>query len=267
MTQLIYTATTCNFHFHLTLRKSVTNGQRTADSIVYRVAAQLKIFEALYFMKTDIAALIVFQLVDAFIQKLPNNPSIQKLWAKCVLFHCSEFNCKIYNASKNYWFLLGLAERVIDNNWISSMFEKFHCSNILFVDGAVQFVVKHCTVGKQALNIIARLATSQAETSLQITYSWYLTSLTMPISLPTVHYCYIGREIFSNNNSANQRWIASSFEVIGSSNLQSKSKEMSSKFSCRNQTKMSVDKAELRCQSMTWGPMEPVWLRHWASLL
>ena len=51
------------------------------------------------------------------------------------------------------------------------MFEKFHCSNILFVDGAVQFVVKHCTVGKQALNIIARLATSQAETSLQITYS------------------------------------------------------------------------------------------------
>ena len=42
------------------------------------------------------------------------------------------------------------------------MFEKFHCSNILFVDGAVQFVVKHCTVGKQALNITARLTTSQA---------------------------------------------------------------------------------------------------------
>ena len=40
MTQLIYTANICNFNFHLTLRKSVTNGQRT-DSTVYRVAAQL----------------------------------------------------------------------------------------------------------------------------------------------------------------------------------------------------------------------------------
>ena len=46
MTQLIYTANTCNFYFHLTLRKSVTNGQRTdsgqrTNSTVYRVAAQL----------------------------------------------------------------------------------------------------------------------------------------------------------------------------------------------------------------------------------
>ena len=46
MTQLIDTANTCNIYFHLTLRKSVTNGQRTADrqqtdSTVYRVAAQL----------------------------------------------------------------------------------------------------------------------------------------------------------------------------------------------------------------------------------
>ena len=47
-TQLIYTANTCNFHFHLTLRKIVTaNSEQTAnrqqtDSTGYRVAAQLK---------------------------------------------------------------------------------------------------------------------------------------------------------------------------------------------------------------------------------
>ena len=74
MTQLIYTANTCNFHFHLTLRKSVTNG-RTANSTMYRVAAQLikdclNLFVRLEY-GSEVAALTKNNLVGFFMLRNP----------------------------------------------------------------------------------------------------------------------------------------------------------------------------------------------------
>ena len=96
MTQLIYTANTCNFYFHLTLRKSVTNSeQRTADSTVYRVAAQLI---SVVLLNTDLQKLyILFVLFQFWLLTQVKRKLFESVWQmkNTIKWLLLELNCSL----------------------------------------------------------------------------------------------------------------------------------------------------------------------------